>query len=341
MTCRERVARVLTRRPVDRPAVQYMYSRVGFYEHGEKLNDLFEKYPGDFQRFTRHPIPSLGPEAFDAEGRYFERVTDEWGAEYEYRVYGIMGKAVNFPIKDIKSAGGYVFPELPEHVRNIDAYRERISCEKSDYFTFGGCGGLLECLWTLRGFENMMMDLCDDAPEIDSLMDRLTDYYRAHVEAAAAAGADGIALGDDYGSQRGPLFSKEIFIKKIKPRLDRILEPARKKDMYIHFHSCGLISEFFGDLRDLGVGGIWPQLPLYDMRELKRELDYYGFSIAIHTDRAYTMTDGRPEDVREAVMLENEIFKPKDGGAWFYVEPDTGFPFENITALVETVNNIR
>ena len=49
------------------------------------------------------------------------------------------------------------------------------------------------------------------------------------------------------------------------------------------------------------------------------------------------MTSGSPAEVSELVGLENEIFKPKDGGSWFYIEADTGFPFENIKTLVEKV----
>ena len=95
--------------------------------------------------------------------------------------------------------------------------------------------------------------------------------------------------------------------------------------------------DLFDEFKDLGVNSLWPQLPLYDPYELKRALDYYNFTLAIHTDRAGIMTSGTPRDVKETVLLENEIFKPRDGKSWFYIEPDTGFPFENIAALTETV----
>jgi len=209
---------------------------------------------------------------------------------------------------------------------------------KKDYFAFGHGGGLLERLWLLRGFESAMMDLHDDTPEINTLLDRLTEYFRGQVEAAVSAGVDGISMGDDYGTQQGLMFSKDVFRHAIKPRLARILEPARKAGLHIHFHSCGYVLDLFDEFKELGIGSLWPQLPLYDLHELKRALDTYGFSIAIHTDRANIMTIGCPGDVREAVLLENEIFKPKDGGAWFYVEPDTGFPYENIEALVTAIS---
>ena len=338
MTHRKRVFETLARRPVDRTAVQFYYSPVGFYEHGEKLNDLYEQYPGDFEIFSRKEVPVLPASAFDADGRYFERKTDEWGTTQEYRVFGIMGHAVDFPIKAIEDAAAYRFPPYPGYIENAAEYRGQVARAKKECFVFGGGGsGLMERLWLLRGFENSMMDLADDTPELNGLLDRLADYNRKLVEAAVAAGVDGVSFGDDYGTQQGLLFSKDTFRRLVKPRLARMMEPARRAGLPIHFHSCGYVMDLFDDFKDLGVASLWPQLPLYDMRELKSALDYYGFSIAIHTDRAKTMTSGSPEDVREAVLLENEIFKPKDGGAWFYVEADTGFPFKNIEMLVKTI----
>ena len=337
MTHRKRVMDMLSKRPVDRPAVQYLYTPVGFYEHGEALNDMYEKYPGDFQQFARHPIPVLPTSAFDGEGRYYERITDEWGATQEYRVYGIMGHAVDFPVKTPEDALNYKLPPFPWHMQNPARYKADVAQAKKDYMVFGHTGGIMERMWLLCGFENVMMDIADEVPETLMLMDRLTAYFRSHVEAAVAAGVDGIALGDDYGTQSGLLLSKDAFRRVVKPRLAQILAPAREAGLHIHFHSCGLVTELFEDFKDLGIASLWPQLPLYDMYELKRALDYYGFSIAIHTDRAFTMTSGKPEDVRELVLLENEIFRPKDGGAWFFIEADTGFPFENIRVLVETV----
>jgi hypothetical protein len=53
-----------------------------------------------------------------------------------------------------------------------------------------------------------------------------------------------------------------------------------------------------------------------------------------------TMTHGTPDDVRELILQINEVFKPRDGGSWFFIETDNGFPFENIKALVETVYSV-
>ena len=338
ITPRERVLKMFRGERADRPAVQYLYVPVGLYEHGEKLNDLFEKYPGDFERFVRQPIPQPPDGTIDREGRYYEKQTDEWGVTQEYRVFGIMGHAIGFPIKTIGDAAHYSFPPLPDYFINPAQMAEDIAHHKKEYVSLGGgMPGLMQKLWHLRGFENTMMDMHDDSAEFNALMDRLADYERTMVAALVAADVDVICYGDDYGVQEGLMFSKELFRHSIKPRLARIFEPAVKTGKYIHFHSCGRVIDLFDDFKELGVTSLWPQLPVYDMRELADALRFYDFSLAIHTDRAFTMTHGRPTDVKELVLLENEIFKPKDGKAWFYIEVDTGFPFENIRQLVETV----
>jgi len=83
MTGRERVKAAMRYQPVDKVPLQYMYTPVGFYEHGEKLNDLFQQLPGDFAPFTRQPIPILTVSDFDEAGRYHSFSRDEWGTLWE------------------------------------------------------------------------------------------------------------------------------------------------------------------------------------------------------------------------------------------------------------------
>ena len=73
------------------------------------------------------------------------------------------------------------------------------------------------------------------------------------------------------------------------------------------------------------------------MKALADRCRELGLAVEIHTDRARTMTFGTPDQVRELVKREYDTFRMDQGGAWFYVEADNGFPFENIQALVETI----
>jgi len=343
MKCRERVLNALNFKKVDKPAVQYCYYGAGYYEHGEKLNDLYGKYPGDFSGFMRLPIPVLPPENFDADGRYHVFAKDDWGTTWEYRVYGMMGHAADFAIKSREDTAGYKFPPLPEYTRDNNALENlkiNFMNQRKDYFVMpGGGASYLERLSGVFGCENFLMWLYEDSAEINNFLDRLTDYYLENILALIKAGAEGITFGDDFGTQHGLILSKELFRHALKPRFKKLMDPIKKAGLHIHLHSCGRVLDLFDDFKDLGIGSVWLQMPAYDLTELRDACREYKFAAALHPDRAVTMTLGTPAEVRELVLTINEIFKPRDGGSWFYIETDTGFPFENIKTLVETVFN--
>ena len=137
------------------------------------------------------------------------------------------------------------------------------------------------------------------------------------------------------------LMSPECWRKFFKPRWKKLFQPAVDAGLDIHFHSCGQVMPILADLQEIGVTSIWPQLPAYNMKELADYCRNLGLAVAIHTDRANTMTYGTPEDVRELIKREFDTFRMMDGGSWFYVEADNGFPFENIEAQIETIAQWR
>ena len=345
MDSRQRVKNILDRKPVDKPAVQYYYTDVGAYEHGEKLNDLFAKYPGDFGPFTRIAPPVLDSDKFEPDGRYYEVRTDAWGTVWEHRIYGRMGHAIDFPVKDKYGYKKYAFPPLPAYCTDPSAFadeHESVFRLKKDYMAFKGEGyGFLERLIGLRGFENALTDLLEDGPEVNTFLDEMAEYFLCSVHKLLDMGADCISFGDDYGSQNDCLLSPRLFKQTICPRLARLTEPIREAGRYIFFHSCGQVTKLFPIFQELGINAIWPQLPLYDMDSLAAECKRRGFALAIHTDRAFAMTSGTPDEVRALVRKEAEVFKPQEGNGWFYIEMDNGFPFENIVALVEEIYALR
>jgi len=200
-----------------------------------------------------------------------------------------------------------------------------------------GGGSLLERLRGLRPEAEFLMDIAANEPYINELADRIIDYHVPDIQHAIDVGVDCIGFGDDYGTERGLLMSPEIWRKFFKPRLKRLFEPAVRAGLDIHFHSCGMITPIIPDLREVGATSIWPQIPAYDMAELAALCRAEHLAVAIHTDRANVMTNGTPAQVRELVKREYDAFRMMDGGSWFYVEADNGFPFENIEAMIETI----
>lgn len=343
MTSRERVHAAMHYRSVDKVPLQYYYCPVGYYEHGEKLNDLYASLPGDFEPFRRMPIVGPRPEDVDENGRFHSLETDEWGILWEKRIFGVTGIPLKNPLADTSNLDAYRPPEkLTVGSPAYENMKKRFDTLRAGgYYTQVGCCGIYERLIALCGDENALCGIALEDEDIEHIADMIAENARASAECAVALGVDGVAIGDDYGSERSLLMSPAMWRRFIKPRLQYILEPAVRAGLDIHFHSCGYVWDILEDFRELGVHSIWPQLPAYDMNALAARCRELGLAVAIHTDRANTMTFGTPQQVRDLVMREYDAFRMGDGGSWFYVEADNGFPYENLEALVQTIAQWR
>ena len=339
MTGRERVREAMRYRHPDRVPLQYYYTPVGYYEHGEKLNDLFESLPGDFEPFGRKPIPLLPSDNFDEQGKYHVFELDEWGTTWEKRIFGIAGLPKKYPITSPEQLAEYKLSA--RHDAPIEQLRSEIVEHQKQYYKLSSGGMLLERLHALYPDEDVLCDLVLDEPGLCDLADKIIEYHTNDVQLAIESGADGISFGDDYGTERGMLMSPKSWRSFFKPRLKKLFAPAVAAGLDIVFHSCGKVMDILPDLREVGANAIWPQIPAYNMEELAHVCRNLQLAVAIHTDRANTMTFGTPEQVRALVMREFEVFKMADGGSWFYVEVDNAFPFENIEALVQTIASLR
>ena len=326
----------------DKVPVQYYYCPVGYYEHGEKLNGLYAELEGDFAPFQRFPVPEPPASDFDGEGNYHAFRRDEWGTLWEYRIFGIAGIPCEYPLADDDKIDGFTPPPAPAVPADIKAARKKALAGRTDnYFHLAGGGSLYERLIAVRPEASLLCDIISDEPYINKLADKIIEYDGALIKNAIAEGADGIAFGDDYGMEHSLIMSPALWRSFFYPRLEALFKPAREAGLPIHFHSCGYVWDLLPDFAKLGVTSIWPQLPAYDMKKLAAKCKDLGLAVAIHTDRANTMTFGTPKEVRDLVLREYETFKLYDGGGWFYMEADNGFPYANIEALVRTVKEIR
>ena len=343
MTGRERVSAAMHFKTVDKAPLQYYYCPVGYYEHGEKLNDLYASLPGDFEPFRRMPITGPRPEDHDADGKFHSFETDAWGVTWEKRIFGVTGIPCKRPLENTEALASYVPPKpvLPGSPECEAAKAHIQKMQAQGFYTFHGGGGVYEKLISLCGDENALCGIALDDPDIGRIADMIAEYCRASVECAVFCGADGISMGDDYGAERSLLMSPASWRSFIKPRLRYIMEPAVKAGIDIHFHSCGMIWDILEELKELGVSSIWPQLPAYNMEALAKKCRELELAVAIHTDRARTMTYGTPQQVRDLIKREYDTFRMGDGGSWFYVEADNGFPYENIEAQIETIARWR
>lgn len=229
-------------------------------------------------------------------------------------------QVLSFPFPEYEYAQPYVFPD------ETDAARlGNMPCT------------IWEQSWYLRGMDNLMVDMMNDDPIAQAILDKVTAVSVRKAEAFAKAGVDIIFAGDDIGMQNTPLMSIGMYCEWIKPRLIEVIRRARaiKEDMAFFYHSCGYIEPFIPHLIEAGIDVLNPVQPeCMDFARIHAEYgDVLSFNGTIGTQT--TMPFGTPEDVRREVFRNLDIAGTKGGllvGPTHMLEPDV--PIENVVAYI-------
>ena len=342
MNSRERMLAALTFQPVDKVPLQIHPSPAGLFEHGQKLLDLMRACQHDFDDQSDLRLPQVPAEDFDADGRYHKIRTDEWGTTWEHRLYGVWGYRIGYPLRDLSQLASYHPPEIkPLEGVDLEKARAAGASLRQKYFHLGGGASLFETMQSLRPFEDVLIDITQDTPEINRLADMLLEYNLRIVENALALGVDAISVGDDFGTQQGLLLSPKTWRRFFLPRYRALFEPVKKAGKRIFFHSCGKIDLLLEDLRQAGADTIWPQLPLFDLRSLARRCRELGLVVQLHPDRGELLQHASPQQVRAYIFDLVEEFDTLSGGSWLYLEVDPGFPWLNVEAMFRAAIDLR
>jgi uroporphyrinogen decarboxylase len=343
MLPRERVEAALAWRSPDVVPLQVHPSPAGLYEHGGKLLELMRACPHDFgdAALTRLPDPPLGGD-FDPDGRYHAFRTDGWGTTWEHRIFGVWGHPVAWPLNDLAALEGWHAPDPPP-VDGPSFQAERVAAEahRARWYLTGDAAALFETLRWVRRFELVLMDLEDDTPEVNRIADIVNAYNAALVRHALALGCDAVGFGDDLGTRSALMISPEVFARFFMPRYRRLFAPVTAAGRGVLFHSCGQVTAILPDLREAGATAIWPQLPLYEPRDLARRCRDLGLAVLLHPDRGELMQRGTPAQVRDSVLRLVDAFDTAHGGSWLYIEIDPGFPWPNVEALFSVAMELR
>ena len=148
-----------------------------------------------------------------------------------------------------------------------------------------------------------------------------------------------VQIGDDYGSQNGPMFSPEMFRELIKPYNTELISFIKKKapNAKIYLHSCGSVRAYLDDFIEMGVDILNPVQPNtfgMETAALKRDYgDRLSFQGAIDVQG---MMQGSKSQVKEEAMRRINDLAP---GGGYIVAPANNItadiPPENIVYLYE------
>ena len=253
------------------------------------------------------------------------------------------------PDKDIGVIEGCVMPEpdmkhYPSPKLDFNKIREdykRLTSRNKDLFKFGSIGfTMFERAWTIRGMENLLVDMALNPEFVHELMDTICDFNMEIIETALEYEIDGFHFGDDWGQQKGLIMGPGHWREFIKPRMEKMFKRVKSKGKFISLHSCGDISEIFDDLIEIGLDCYQTFQPeIYDIKEVKARyggrLSFWG---GISTQRMLPFET--PEGVKKKTA---EIMKIMSRGGGYIAAPThsmpADIPAENAVAMLEVFEN--
>jgi uroporphyrinogen decarboxylase len=234
----------------------------------------------------------------------------------------------------------YRFPSPNEKLirRKCECLVEAKQRGKFAMYTIGF--SLYERAWSLRGIENLLMDMVAEPTFVSALFDRIVEYNLAVVDIASEYPIDGIFFGDDWGQQKGLIMGPTYWRRFIRPALKKMYDSIKSKGLYLCQHSCGDIHEVFGDLIDMGLDIYNTFQPeIYDVRTIKRE---YGNDLTFYggVSTQHVLPFGTPDEVKEQTRNMLEIMKSNGGyiAAPTHAMPND-IPVENMLAFLNVVRN--
>ena len=327
---KERMQRALWRQPVDRIPTQINYTA----SMGQKLAAHFNVAVAELPRvldnhFMRVDLTYPARLSVDGKVRF-----DWWGAGHDTGEEGYY-IPVN-PLKDSKDLDRFPWPD-PHDPRLLDEAQRTINAYGGEYFIAPNFGfALFERAWSLRGFEQIFMDLGRDPDFVGALLDQITAIQSVLIQRFIDLGVAGGYFGDDYGAQKNLLFSPAQWRKLIKPRLARLFAPFVARGLPVIMHSDGQIQKILPDLVEIGLTTLNPVQPeVLDHRGLyenfRGQLSFYG-GISTQTVLPY----GSTAEVQAAVQRCAQDLAP--GHTGLLIGPShrmmTDIPLSNVDAML-------
>jgi len=347
MTSRERVLKAFARQIPDRVPINY-FANPGIdrrlkqhYGLGENDGEgLSARLGVDFRGVD---APYTGPKL---HADLPDRNIDIWGIRRRWIAHESGGywDYCDFPLRDatLEQVEAWPLPS-PDH---FDYSKVAEQCERHRGFAIfaggAGTGDIINKDAMLRNMEQVLVDLLTDEPAGLRLIDRrlaVQFEVTARILEAGRGRIDFLWIGEDLGTQKGPLISLELFRKHIRPRHQKLVDLAKHWKIPVLIHSCGSSSWAFDDFAEMGIAAVdtlQPEAKNMAPAYLKQR---FGGKLAFHgcISTAGPVAFGTPEQTAQNAREILETMMP--GGGYCFAPThmlQDNSPTENVVAVYDT-----
>ncbi|MHB9037967.1 MAG: uroporphyrinogen decarboxylase family protein [Armatimonadota bacterium] len=313
----------------------------------DELADLFSEFPDDIVGLFPYDW-AVGYQAPDTKDKLNvvqamtsdARWKDEWGTWWHHAYGGVGATHLDHPIKDWGQLDEYLasIPDVSLPAR-LDAGMPSLKRHSGKTYTLGMAhNAIFERLHSLRGMQNIFMDFYTNEAELRRLIEALANYTRQLVRRWGLAGADGVLLTDDWGTQTGLMISPDMWREYFKPHYKAIFAEAHSFGMDVVLHSCGCVTDIVDDLIDIELDVLDPVQPgAMDIDEVARRFGgRISFSGAV--DIQHLLIECTPRQIKDEISRIIDMLGSRFGNGLIIgpansLTPD--IPVANLRALFE------
>lgn len=348
MTSRERVFTAFAHRQPDRvPA--WLGASPEFRTLARLLlrlptdEDLSLYIGDDFRRVT---AKFAGPSDRSPDSKFtFSDATSRTPFEVERHGYGY-GQPLVHPLKDAQTPA-----DLDKYPWPDPGWMD-VSHIRSEALSWNGRCAVLGGDWSpffhdaidLLGMEKFMTAMLENPALVDALLGRIVDYYfhvSLRIFRAASGAIDIFFIGNDFGTQNGPVVGERLFRRYFLPHLKRLVDLGHDFGLKVMLHCCGGFFPLIPSMIDIGLDALQSLQPdARDMEPGKLKKAFGGRIVFCGCiDTHHILIKGTPGLVKTKVREVLDIMKP---GGGYVVSPSHDYllletPVENVLALYDTV----
>ena len=148
---------------------------------------------------------------------------DDFGVLWNRTIDKNIGTVAAYPLQN-RSLADYTFPD-PHDPRRYAKVRPSLAAHADRFRYISVSFSLFERAWTLRGMEQLLMDMLEAPQFVDELLDAITAFDLGILEEVLPLDIDGVLFGDDWGQQSGLLFGRRLWQRFIQPRIANSTAP--------------------------------------------------------------------------------------------------------------------
>jgi uroporphyrinogen decarboxylase len=255
------------------------------------------------------------------------------------------GQPMSHPLANATLDEIHAFPWPDPNWMDVSGIREQAARHHGRYAILGGeWSPFFHDVVDLLGMENLFVKMYEEPEQVDAVMSHTVDYYfevNRRIFAAAADSMDIFFIGNDFGSQIGPLIGEDLFRRFLLPHLARLVNLGHDYGLQVMLHCCGGIAQLIPALIEIGLDGLHAVQPSCRGMDLPTLKAQFGHKILFNgaIDSHHVLIQGTPDLVRARTREVLDIMKPGGGyvagASHDYILEET--PVENVVAMFDTI----